>query len=483
MRVQGCIVVVVSLLATSSLRTSYQWMKENYSPTISTVRTHSSSPTEDKRDVHAAFQHWDVCLEGANKKLQNWTDFWFSQKYPIFVAATAAPPQSGYSATTFRNQTWMYHLAITTGRGVGRMPELKSLGRVFQGRLRPQWYCVDKNESRLPAEVLQPFPKYGQMLTLTCPTSMELHQIQADLHPHWRKFSYPPVISYHVQPHVDCARQRMATLRTSRKTTHTAPNIVACTLIKGGVSRKILHEWIEYHRMIGIEYFMVYLHEPYQSSLPNLTYVEYIPFDVEGEYIQAAKFLFQMAQQNDCLTRSRALGSKWVVTHDVDEYIHVVAPPPNSTADMKNNTTLLSILEEAAAENPGMGAFHLSEAHFGRQTLEERAFVNSTAGLEGDNYTSSPPALVMDYVFHGPLLEGGGKVIMRPENVIYTTVHEVVSGGPNERMDPSVVRLNHYYRPHLHLKERRYLDTSLRDAYRDRLFDRLTNQRSSTEGR
>ena len=461
--------VVVLLLTASSLQIENRWMK-TFSPTTSVFEAGLSSE-EDKPGVNATL-HWDVCLEGANKQLQNWTDYWYNQKYVIFAAATVAPPRSNYSAKAFRNQTWMYHLTFTSFRGSGKFTEAKPIRGVFQHRFGQKWYCVDKNQSRVPAQV--PQPCQGYTLTLICPTSMELDQMQVEIRRRWQqKFSYPPVISYNVQPHVDCARQRM---HTSQRATHPQPNIVACTLIKGDGPRKILPQWIEYHRMIGIERFMVYLHEPYQSGLPKLPYVEYIPFDVEGQVVQKAVFLFQLSQQHDCLLRARAMGSKWVATHDVDEYIHVMGL--NSTAD-NASVSLLSILEKAVVEKPGLGAMRLSEANFGRRlSPEEGAFVNGTAGFNGNNYNNSPPALEIDYVYHGPVLATGGKVIMRPENVKYTSVHELVSGGPEERIDPSVVRINHFKRPHLYREGRRYLDTSMRDAYRDRLFDRLKQLRT-----
>ena len=386
----------------------------------------------------------------------------------------------------------MYHLTLTSNRGGGGFEDARFIKHVLQVRASSQWFCVDKNESRVRAEV--PIPFRGFTLTVMCPTSMELHHIEVKILPKIQQtYSLPPVVSYHVQPQVDCARQRM---NAQQQATHPPPNIVACTLIKGDVPRKILLEWIEYHRMIGIEHFMVYMHEPYRSNLPKLTYVEYIPFDVEGDVVQNAPFLFQLSQQNDCLARARALGSKWVVTHDVDEYIHVMASPTNSTtdmvylentADMENTgpVSLLSILEKAVGEKPGMGAVYLTEAHFGQLFQEEGTLANGTTGLDGVNYNNSPPSLVMDYVYRGPLLEGGGKVIMRPENVKYTSVHRVLSGGPMERIDPSVVRLHHYHRPHLRPqgKSRDLLDTSLRDGYRDRLAERLKELNSTLKER
>ena len=438
------------------------------------------SSWRNKRHVNATL-NWDACLEGANKQIQNWTDYWYNQKYAIFAAATAAPHRSGYSSTTFRNQTWMYHLTFTSNRGQGGFREARFVRDVFQVRTAHQWYCIDKNESRVLAEV--PLPFHGYTLTVICPTSMELHRIEATILPKTQQaYSFPPVVSYHVQPHVDCARQRMHTQQQQQQqATQQPPNIVSCTLIKGDVSRTILVEWIEYHRMIGIEHFMVYMHEPYRSNLPKLPYVEYIPFDVEGNVVaQQALFLFQLSQQNDCLARARALGSKWVTTHDVDEYIHVMPLPTNSTA--VGPGSLLSILEEVVAAKPEIGAVHLTEAHFGQFFQEPgTSLANATTTGQLNGNSPAAPSLVMDYVYRGPLLGAGGKVIMRPENVKYTFVHEVVSGGPNEPIDPSVVRLNHYRRPHLPPieKSRDLLDTSLRDGYRDRLAQRLKELNST----
>lgn len=485
-------VVVVVLLTASSLRHSNQWMKTLSSKiTISTVEKTGLSFSED--DAAASKRrrrslNWDVCLERANERLQNWTDYWYSQRYPIFAAATVAPPRSGYSATTFRNQTWMYHLSFTTNRAVGKVQEIKLLRRVFQKRHGPPWYCVDQNKTRVKAQVPRPFSARGHILTIVCPTNMELDQIQVDLDPKWAIFSYPPVLSYRVQPHAHCARQRIG---TSPPTTRhdAAPHIVACTLIKGNVPRTLLPQWIEYHRMIGIERFVVYLHEPYQSGLPNLPYVEYIPFDVEGPVVvQKAKFLFQLAQQNDCLMRSRAMGSKWVVTHDVDEYIQIMG--------QNDSVSLWSILEQALVANPTMGALLLTEAHFGHKLQEKDDQDDDGGNVSAIEiplyYYNNASRFMMDHVYRGDYIEGGGgKVIMRPENVRYTDVHQVSSGGSNQRMDPGIVRLNHYNRPHLVRRKRSkdgvqnfvILDTSLRDAFRTRLSARMEQLRAKNGNR
>ena len=372
------------------------------------------------------------------------------------------------------------------------------LKRVFFDRYT-RWSCVDKNGRRVRADLVRPFATRGGRglpLTVLCPMSMELDLIHVEVARKWRKeggaITYPPLISYNVQSYAECALQRARA--GGAPPPPSPPAILACAVIKGDVPRKMLLQWIEYHRMVGIQKFLVYVHEPYRSSdWPNLMYVEYVPFDVEGGRISRtddSEFLFQLAQKNDCLHRARAMGAEWVTTHDVDEYLQTMA----DKQEMQLSSVLDQAFSTASTDKDGRGALLVQQTHFGRRVPQEEEEDdrnnnnNKTAPLlqhENNNYLDyydNASLLMIDHVHRGSFSDVGGKLILRPESVRYIGVHKVLSGVSAETIPHSILRINHYRRTHLlHQRDRdedvnmqpRQLDSSLRDAYRNRLAQRL----------
>jgi hypothetical protein len=229
-----------------------------------------------------------------------------------------------------------------------------------------------------------------------------------------------------------------------------------------------LTQWIEYHRMVGFERFLVYLNEAYvATTLLNASDITYIPWNYKrfGNPNMAA----QAAQQQDCILRAQARNVTWLALLDVDEYIQV----------MDNNTTLDDILV-SHKDNEEMGGIQMPSWFFGENLLLE-------------NRTMSE--LMIDSVWRGPAGYGGQtaegplrgfgreKLIVRPRRIFYFACHKLILGGsmiPEPR-----IRMNHYKSSNLGVfsMSRPYIqhsdmalrkDYSLRDAYGPKLRQRLS---------
>lgn len=91
--------------------------------------------------------------------------------------------------------------------------------------------------------------------------------------------------SYHVKAKDSATAQLSSSLPSSQIPSN---NIGACTMIQGTESRQQLQEWVEYHRIIGIDHFWVFINEDFSlDHLPDdLPYVTYIPFnhDIKPHY-------------------------------------------------------------------------------------------------------------------------------------------------------------------------------------------------------
>ena len=123
-------------------------------------------------------------------------------------------------------------------------------------------------------------------------------------------------------------------------------NLTACTMVSDDYIYRIL-EWIEYHRLIGFQRFIIQIDSPYFDS-----YKEFLRpyFDRHPNLVLLVPFYFEtqrrpedMARQ-DCLFRSKTL-SKFTAIFDVDEFFQL---SPNL---LRKNQTLIDFLEMKFAQN------------------------------------------------------------------------------------------------------------------------------------
>ncbi len=86
--------------------------------------------------------------------------------------------------------------------------------------------------------------------------------------------------SYHVKAKESATAQSSNSPSSSQMS---STNIGACTMIQGTESRQLLQEWVEYHRLIGIDHFWVFINEDFSlNHLPDeLPYVTYVPYDFD----------------------------------------------------------------------------------------------------------------------------------------------------------------------------------------------------------
>ena len=148
------------------------------------------------------------------------------------------------------------------------------------------------------------------------------------------------------------------TSTTTTTTRSTNPQVGACLITRGDKSRRALHEWLVYHRLLGIHHVWIYLNEPWNlahatpttttttnetittttttasSSLPNLPYVTYIPYNYwYRNFVPSDNGIlirWQVPMQMTCLWNAKRLGLDWIMTTDTDEFLDVtnIVPPP-----------------------------------------------------------------------------------------------------------------------------------------------------------
>ena len=236
---------------------------------------------------------------------------------------------------------------------------------------------------------------------------------------------------------------------------------MACTMFKGDHFE--LAQWIEYHRLIGFQHFLIYLHDARDvenpTTLPDAADITYIPwsFDDLGNFKGAV--MHQAVQQMDCIQRAQSRNVTWVALHDVDEYFQIM-----------DNSTLDGILESHESDEH-MGGLQLPSWFFGENLSE-----NSTMG------SNETKKLVIDSIWRsmtsyrdGVPNAGREKMIIRPRRVVYFACHFIVLGGPMNA-EPRI-RLDHFKTREIGVYSSSYTkiakDDSLQMRYGPLLRERL----------
>lgn len=143
----------------------------------------------------------------------------------------------------------------------------------------------------------------------------------------------------------------------------------------------------------------------------------------------------------------------WVLLTDVDEYVHVV-----------HAEKTLKDLVEPFKDDESVGAVSMRNMFYGIGSSDLSVFD-----------TSKPQMTLRDYVYrhhHAEAPNARSKMLVRPGNVDYLSVHKVTVGNETVHMDPEdEVRINHY--KHKGKCIRPVKDTRLRDEFAERLEARL----------
>lgn len=202
---------------------------------------------------------------------------------------------------------------------------------------------------------------------------------------------------------------------------------VACNMIRHTYQE--LREWLEYHRLLGYDHFLIYVNEPFNATLlPQSSDITYIPWDYAFRN-RLNGIPHQGAQQQDCILRAQARNVTWLALHDVDEYIRVL-----------DNTTSLDAVLRSHENDSSLGGLQLPSWFFGGKNTK----------LTTATDPSSKDALVIDRVWRTPAPFGRGpgglggreKLFVRPHQVQSFGCHTIMVGGPMK--DESRLRLHHY---------------------------------------
>ena len=208
-------------------------------------------------------------------------------------------------------------------------------------------------------------------------------------------------------------RKWLQCLRATRKAETSAPKVFShrlsvCAIMKN--EGDYIREWIEYHRLAGIDKFYLYDNESTDDTHTILTpyvksgLVDYTYFPIDKP---------QLPAYNDCIRR-HASDTKWLAFIDLDEFI-----VPISATNLKD-----MLLEY---EN-GYSQVVINWLLFGNNGLERR-----TEGLVIERFTRRG------------LRHWLSKAIVNPRKIYRVGVHEHIVGGRTARPDINTVRINHYH--------------------------------------
>ncbi len=289
---------------------------------------------------------------------------------------------------------------------------------------------------------------------------------------------------YSVKAPLEC--DRLEELETA--VIHNPKKIGACLRFRGEFDRAMVPQWIEYHRILGMEHFWIYVNDEWSlTGLYNTSYITYIPFDLIWEnheshfnhrYNSWMPKISQEPSSYHCLWNAKKYGYDWLTTTDVDEYIHVPAVEDETQKDVSVVFPLRSYLMRFDPNE--FGCLKMRSVPYGKNTF-----------LSQPDFPPNP--LLIDYVWRENKTlsdySGREKVIYNPQSVWSIGVHYCWRAqGKEEMMHPERgdVYLQHYKLAHkgvAHMKhvkkmlpeEKLLKDSMVRDTYRSEVVSSLEN--------
>jgi hypothetical protein len=256
-----------------------------------------------------------------------------------------------------------------------------------------------------------------------------------------------------------------------------------CVKVRG--MHKYLRQWIEHHRLIGMQHFWIYLNEPFDiHDLPNVSDVTYIPYNyVWRDHLANARYkapfngenFWQTTAQNQCLYMTKRYGLDWITTTDVDEYIWITDPDAMNSTDPPPVQAFLSQF----SDKPDLGALKMNSLPFGRNKKVEPK--------------SKEFELIVDYTCRqkkSPSINAREKNFFGSQVALDISVHQLRNGGNTLKLEmASQARLNHYKQPWKGPFQAKKLpanelmnDTSLPDKYRKSILQGLDSYRANITG-
>jgi Glycosyltransferase family 92 len=320
------------------------------------------------------------------------------------------------------------------------------------------WYCDGQQ-----AMVVNGGCPKGNSLHIRCP------QQQNEVVTNITIYNY----TYYVQDHVLCELHHA--VKEPQPTAQVAAAVMAYKM-----DVHLALEWMEYHRLIGIDHFFVYvLDADFEMTWPDLEYITYIPWNLnpQVERSMVDLFLFQTAAQTNAILRGRALGLQWVALNDMDEYIVTRGnyTATTTSAAVAAATLPLKTLLAKYYEQSNVAAIQGETISFGKQN--------------GSNKTRLP--WLLDYTWRNDRTFGKmkrTKCIVRPTHTEYYVIHWVSWPEPDGNKQGLVIHkadpeqelwIHHYKKPQngpfaMDLKEATTVaDSFLHDMYTSVVSDRV----------
>jgi hypothetical protein len=411
----------------------------------------------------------DSCLVKANRLLDS--DRALEERIPIFSYVTIAPSHDGGP----KNATF-YWITFCTKELTEEKP-LESYA------IKARWHCHygdESNETMLVGYALGKGCPHGHTLTVRCPYTEDLKHRPLYAVTATPKGSETKGLHYNVTEHTKCAllehdeeQNRRATkphrLTSARNDSSPDLKIAACLFFRGALARKMLKQFIAYHRLQGYDRFFVYFHDEYNHMTMSHEIpveqpdVKYIPADIyEPEVYTKHNFLGQQAAEVDCLHRCRAMGADFAALHDVDEFIQMRRP----------NTTLKEFLHHYMNHKGAGVVVHTV-------TWDLNSSPNSTSWLLDNIIRDSRPRISDRW-----------KIFDKPNKVWYHSVHTITKasspinyqygkGLHSIKTSPfKDIRFNHYRNvSNVPFQGRAIKDTSMYLAYRDIVVDMVNKMK------
>lgn len=246
---------------------------------------------------------------------------------------------------------------------------------------------------------------------------------------------------YEMQRFVECEKHDIKD--------YSPPNtlIGMCTSIAGkGRIREIAHEWVEFHRLIGVDHAWIYINSEWdQGKQPDKPYISWIPYNhniksynfTDRPWTQRSEF-FRVTSQVECVLRARRMGVEWVIFTDIDhEYVQI---NDNETSIHDSGVPIPPLKKLLQTyykeEKDAIGGLVMNSIPFGNNLSEEK---------------TPEKKLFIDHVYRNKINPTNvkwtrWKQIVNPQNVHNYAIHWL--GGDDVlkeiRLDANRVRINHY---------------------------------------
>jgi hypothetical protein len=350
------------------------------------------------------------------------------------------------------------------------------------------WYCLDEFGNSLKTVVLKRGQQSKRMF-IRCDLEAPLNRTDAT------SFSpvtlmpadVPPLMSDHKKTEYDLRPFLKCDRLEQRSPPPPDVKVGACVRVRG--DHEALRQWIEYHRLIGMQHFWIFLNEPFDiHDLPNASDVTYIPYNYvwrdhwgaqRGNTTFRAPYggtdFWQTPSQSQCLYMTKRYGLDWFTTTDVDEYIWITDPIAMNSIDPPPVQAFLSQF----SDRPDLGSLRMDSVAFGRNTKVEPI--------------SKEFELIVDYTCRKIRFPKPGvhfKQFWKSQVALDLTIHFLTEGGKTLPLDvASQARIHHFKQPwkgpHMagNLPANELMnDTSLPDKYRKSILQGLDSYRAKITG-